>query len=74
MTAAPSALVQIAKDQVAGNEAPFDCRHVAGDLADEVSRFVIRIPAEVPFTRIEVEENDQAATTIDAFFTSLDQV
>lgn len=64
---------EISPDQVAGNEFPFDCRHVAGQDANEISKFSIRIPPEVKFTRLFLLEADEN-TTVDATFTSLDQV
>lgn len=64
---------EISPNQVAGNEFPFDCRHTAGQDADEVTKFTIRIPPEVKFSRLSVGEADEDAT-IDAVFTSLDQV
>jgi hypothetical protein len=64
---------EISPNQIAGNEFPFDCRHTAGQDANEVSKFTIRIPPEVKFTRLSVGEADED-TTIDAILTSLDQV
>jgi len=66
--------VEVAPDQVAGNESPFDCRQVAAQEANAVTRFpVVRVPPEANFTRIVVTHGD-AAATIDAIFTRLSQV
>lgn len=51
----------------------FDCRHVASDRADAVSRFAVRIPAEVNYTRLRVQHGDEAAV-LDAVFLRLTQV
>lgn len=64
---------EIAPDQVAGNQFPFDCRQVAKQEANEVTKFAIRIPPEVQFTRLVVTHGDDAAE-IDAVFTRLTQV
>lgn len=64
---------EISPDKVSGNEYPFDCRHIAGQDADEDSRFTIRIPPEVKFARLVITEGDEDAN-ITAIFTSLDQV
>ncbi len=64
---------EVSPNQVAGNEFPFDCRQVAGQDADEVTRFTIRIPPEVKFARLSAIEADED-TVIDATLTSLDQV
>ena len=63
----------IAANKLAGNDFPFDCRHVAGQEANEVSKFAIRIPPEVKFTKIQLIESDEDAE-VTATFTSLDQV
>lgn len=64
---------QITPNQVAGNEFPFDCRQVAGQDANEVSKFTIRIPPEAKFARLRLVEADEDCT-VDATFTRLDQV
>jgi hypothetical protein len=64
---------EISPNQQAGNEFPFDCRHVAQQDPNDVTKFTIRIPPEVKFARLMVTEGDQNAT-IDAIFTRLDQV
>lgn len=64
---------QVAPDQVAGNDFDFDCRHIAKQDASGVDKFVIRIPPEVPFTRLKVTPGDQNAT-VTARLTRLTQV
>lgn len=64
---------EISPDQVAGNEFPFDCRQIADQEANAVTKFAIRIPPEVRHTRIKVTHADVDAT-IDAIFTRLTQV
>lgn len=68
-----SVQAEVAPDQVAGNEAPFDCRHVAGQQANEVSKFTIRIPPESQFARLVVNHGDDSAT-IDVNVDRLTQV
>jgi hypothetical protein len=65
--------LEVAPDQIAGNEIPFDCRHVAGQQANEVSKFAIRVPPEVQFARATVAHGDDAAT-IDVAVDRLTQV
>lgn len=64
---------EIAPNQTAGEEAPFDCRKVATQAANGVSKFAIRIPPEPQFSRLKVSHGDQSAT-IDVKFDELTQV
>ncbi len=64
---------QVAPDQTAGTQIPFDCRRVAGQEKSEVTKFTIRIPPEPNFTLLEVKHGDEDAT-ITATFTRIDQV
>ncbi len=64
---------QISPNQAAGAEADFECRRVMGKDASEVTTFEIRIPPEVQNLRLKVNRGD-AAATIDAIFSRLDEV
>lgn len=64
---------QVAPDQLAGNDFDFDCRQIAEQDANGLTKFVVRIPPEVPFTRLKITHGDQSAT-ITARFTRLTQV
>lgn len=63
---------QIALSQTA-DAWDFDCRHVASDRADAVTRIAIRIPPEINYTRLKISHGDQAAV-LDAVFLRLTQV
>ena len=63
---------QIALNQTA-DAWDFDCRHVASDRKLVKSRFAIRIPAEINYTRLKITHGDEAAT-LDAVFLRLSQV
>ncbi len=65
--------VQVAPDQVAGNDFNFDCRQIASQEISAVSKFVVRVPPECQFTRLHVTHGNEAAT-ISAIFTRLTQV
>lgn len=56
---------EIAKNQTAGNEHPWDCRKIGKQEKDAVTKFVIRIPPEADFSRLDVQHGD-ADATIDA--------
>lgn len=67
------AQAQVAPDQQAGNDFDFDCRHIAAQEATVKSKFVIRIPPEVPFTKLTIAHGDEDAT-VTARFVRLTQV
>ena len=64
---------EVAPTQTAGDETPFDCRHIANELAAAVTKFTIRIPPEAQFTRLVVQHTDENAQ-VDAIFARLAQV
>lgn len=68
-----SVQAEVSPDQQVGNEVPFDCRHVAGQQANEISKFSIRVPPEVQFARLNITHGDDDAT-IDVNVDRLTQV
>ena len=64
---------QVAPDKIAGRDFDFDCRNVADQAANAKSKFVVRIPPEVPFTRLTIEHGDEDAT-VTSRLTRLTQV
>lgn len=65
--------VQIAKNQVAGNDYDWDCRKIAAQDASEESKFVVRVPLGAKFSRVVITHGDQdAVATVD--FTRTTQV
>lgn len=60
-------------DQQSTDAWDFDCRHVGKDEADAVTRIAIRIPAEVNFSRLDVQHAD-FDVTLDAKLIRFSQV